>query len=91
MIEAIMKIAVQEVCFTTVTCRSDRSIVIPESWDCGILFVKYLDSPPKFLVGRELQIMTVLFLFQRRSDTTLFLTVLYLLQRSLSIVLLAAR
>ena len=36
LIEAIVKVAIQEVCFATV--RSDRSIVIPKSWNCGILF-----------------------------------------------------
>lgn len=59
MIEATLEIAVQEAGFTTV--RSDMSTVIPKSWDCGILFVKYLNGFLKFFVGGELQIVKVLF------------------------------
>ena len=58
MIKAIMEVAVQKVCFTTV--GSDRGIVIPESRDCGNLFVEHLDGFPKFFVGGELQIAKVL-------------------------------
>ena len=58
-IKAVMKVVVQEVCFTTV--RSDRNVVIPKSRDSGVLFVEHLDSLPEFFLARKLQIVKVLF------------------------------
>ena len=58
MIKTVMEISVQEVCFSTV--GGDGSIIIPESWDCGILLVKHLDDFPKLLITLELQVVNIL-------------------------------
>ena len=59
MIKAVMKVVVQEVCFTAV--RSDRNVDIPKNRDSGVLFVEHLNGFRQFFLARKLQIVKVLF------------------------------
>ena len=60
-----MEVAVQEVCFSTVT--GDWMVIVPESWDCRISFIKHFDDFPEFFVTFELQVVKILlFVFAQK-------------------------